>query len=198
MLQDATSNKFLCVSCQDFENHLHKLLFWLDVGFEWSSGCSISYSCCQLITLLVVRWVKSFCWFLQEFKLMSVDIVHSAFDWKGLFSGQATLSPGFKLMTPKFAAPVDYHSCHSFTCTSRLGMGQSKIKDGLSIDVVGGLGHCTAALPDVLQELQLEDTCVCLPLVVDGLPPVTAVAGGDVHSLALDHTGGKLWAWSSC
>lgn len=35
------------------------------------------------------------------------------------------------------------------------------------------------------EELQLEDTYVCLPQRVEGLPALSAVAGGDVHSLAL-------------
>lgn len=39
------------------------------------------------------------------------------------------------------------------------------------------------------QELQLDDSCVCLPHEVKGLPPISSAAGGDVHSLALDETG---------
>lgn len=39
------------------------------------------------------------------------------------------------------------------------------------------------------QELQLDDSCVCFPHEVKGLPPISSAAGGDVHSLALDETG---------
>jgi alpha-tubulin suppressor-like RCC1 family protein len=38
------------------------------------------------------------------------------------------------------------------------------------------------------------DPCSVQPLPVSGLPPITAIAAGDDHSLALDGTG-RVWTW---
>eukprot|EP00971_Amphidinium_carterae_P262975 5217187-Amphidinium_carterae.2 len=62
----------------------------------------------------------------------------------------------------------------------------------------GQLGLSAAVIDEHIEELSLDDTCVCQPLQVvfpeASLPFVQQVACGDVHSMALD-TNGQVWSW---
>ena len=64
-------------------------------------------------------------------------------------------------------------------------MNDAWVYDGLQFLGCLPSGHITWWF----QELQLDDSCVCFPHEVKGLPPISSAAGGDVHSLALDETG---------
>eukprot|EP00435_Cladocopium_sp_Y103_P021842 s764_g5.t1 len=58
----------------------------------------------------------------------------------------------------------------------------------------GQLGLASEVIEAHIEEHHLEDSCVCLPHPILGLPPIRSAAGGDVHSLALDETG-EIYSW---
>ncbi|CAK9095472.1 Probable E3 ubiquitin-protein ligase HERC4 (HECT domain and RCC1-like domain-containing protein 4) (HECT-type E3 ubiquitin transferase HERC4) [Durusdinium trenchii] len=132
---------------------------------------------------------------------LALDNSGAVWSWGHSDGGVLGLGPSRQRGRPapeptKLALPGgDVHRCSWVACGSYHAFAISEGQLFSWGRTEGGqLGLDEAVIQKHIEELQLEDTYVCLPQRVEGLPALSAVAGGDVHSLALG-VKGEIYSW---